>query len=133
MLDWKRVVTICSIYNEEEVSIINKKTTYILLEGLDEIESERVGHPVDLVEEDIDEVVLNLELGELGTVVDSIFSSSSWIWLLHERLDALVEDVGDGFQLGLLVCTHSGEAIVALHRVADLSGRWGLVSELLRE
>lgn len=61
---------------------------------------------MNFIEENIDEIVFNLKLGELGTVVNSTLSTSCWIWFLHESLDAFVEDVCDRLHLRLLLGSH---------------------------
>ena len=50
---------------------------------------------MDLIEEDIDEVVLDLELVELGGVVNAVFGAGRRIRLLNECLDSFMEDISD--------------------------------------
>lgn len=45
---------------------------------------------MNFIKENINEIVFNLELREFGTIINSSFSTSCWIWFLHESLDAFV-------------------------------------------
>ena len=50
---------------------------------------------MNLVKKDVDQVVLYLQLRELGRVIDPVLPTSRRIGLLDESLDALVENVRD--------------------------------------
>ena len=84
--------------------------TYILLQGLDEVEDEGVAHLVDFVEEGVHHVALNLQLGEFRSIVMLLVG----LRLRYEGCNAIMEHFSDSLWFGLLLgaCTHCSEAIL---------------------
>jgi len=86
---------------------------------------------MDLIEEDVDEVVLNLQLVELGGVVNAVLGARSCIGLLNECLNPLMEHIRDRLHLGFLIGAHGGESIRVVASEAYLASGRRLAAQVL--